>query len=356
LDKKGTNFIINVVKKQKTQGELPTDKRITIEKFIEKYHQIVINTCFGTKVNDALSRVLASMLSSKYGEGVGVKVDPYRIVLTAMTLEEKDVVEILNGLNPDSIKELLEKTVVNTNLFRFSFVHVGKRFGVFRDNTNFREINIKRVIDAYKGTAVYRETLNELFKKYFDLENAKKAIKSIHSGDIEVDTQAFTTISQFGLDQFKDAVQAETPERAIVETVKNRLLSRKVDLVCLNCGEIMRHRTIETLEYPLQCPMCSSWMVSYMGKTHEELSKLVKKKKRDEILTKDEHRFLQRAHQSAGLLHSYEKRALLAMNARGVGPRTAGRVLELNLSDEDFFKEILRAEREFIRTSRFWRK
>jgi ATP-dependent Lhr-like helicase len=118
----------------------------------------------------------------------------------------------------------------------------------------------------------------------------------------------------------------------------------------------MRHRTIETLEYPLTCPVCSSWMIAYMGKTHEDLSKIVRKKKRDELLTKDEHRFLQRAHQSAGLLHSYEKRALLAMNARGVGPRTAGRVLELNLSDDEFFKEVLRAEREFIRTSRFWKK
>jgi len=46
----------------------------------------------------------------------------------------------------------------------------------------------------------------------------------------------------------------------------------------------------------------------------------------------------------------------LAMNARGVGPRTAGRILNLNLSDDEFYKEVLNAEREFVRTSRFWKR
>ena len=355
LDSSGMNSVIDTIEKQAKQGEVPTDKTITIERYIENYHQVVINTCFGTKVNDALSRVLASLLSTKYGESVGVKVDPYRIVLTGLVLEEDEVESTLKSLNPDSLREILEKTVTQTNLFRFSFVHVGKRFGVFREDTNFREINVNRVIDAYKGTAVYEETLSELFKKYFDIEDAKKAVVRINR-DINVVVQGLTPISAMGLEQFKDAVHAETPERAIIETIKNRLIKRRVSLVCLHCGEIMRNRTIETLEYPLKCPKCGSWMMAPMNKYEDELSSLVKKKNRAKALTKEETKYMRSATQAAGLVHSYEKRALLAMNARGVGPRTAGRILELNLSDNDLFKEILHAEREFIRTSRFWKK
>jgi len=355
-DGSATNSIINTISKQMDSGEVPTDKTITIERYIEKYHQVVLNTCFGTKVNDALSRTLASLLSSKYGETVGVKVDPYRIVLTGLVLEEDDVEKTLRSIDPESVREILEKTVAQTNLFRFSFVHVGKRFGVFREDTNFREINVMRVIDAYKGTAVYQETLNELFKKYFDIENTKKALERIRSGDVELLIQSITVISQFGLEQFRDAVQAEIPERAIIATVKNRLLKRKVSLVCLHCSEIMRNRTIETLEYPIKCPVCESWMMAPMNKYEDELSKLVKKKKRGGALTKDETRYWKSATQAASLVHSYEKRALLAMNARGVGPRTADRILGLNLSDDDFYKEILHAEREFVRTSRFWKR
>jgi ATP-dependent Lhr-like helicase len=356
LEKSGLDFVTDTIAKQKKQGEVPTDKLITIEKHVENYQHIVINSCFGTKVNDTLARVLASLLSMKYGEGVGVKVDPYRIVLTGIILEEDEVEKTLKSLNPDALREILEKTVINTNLFRFSFAHVGKRFGVFKDDVNFREINMTRVIDAYKGTAVYMETLDEVFKKYFDIEDARKALGLILRGEIELDTQAFTTISFFGLEQFKDAVQAETPERAIIETVKSRLLKRKVSFVCLHCGEVMRNRTIDTLKYPLTCPACESWMMCPMNKYEDELSSLVKKKNRGRTLTKQEELYWKSANKAAGLVHSFEKKALLAMNARGVGPRTAGRLLNLNLTEDELFKEILNAEREFVRTSRFWRK
>lgn len=356
LDHAGLKLVIDVIKKQREQGEVPTDKKITIERFIENYHQVVINTCFGTKVNDTLSRILASMLSAKYGETVGVRVDPYRIVLTGLVLERKDVEEVLKSTDPRTILEILEKTVAQTNLFRFSFVHVGKRFGVFREDTNFREINVNRVIDAYKGTAVYTETVNELFKKYFDLENSREALNRIRGGDVEIIKQGFTTVSQFGLERFKDAIQSETPERAIIETVKNRLLKRMVSFVCLHCGEVMRNRSVENIEYPLSCPACGSWMMAPMNKYEDKLGSLVKKKKRGRPLTKQETRYMKSAHKAASLVHSYEKMAVLAMNARGVGPRTAERILELNLNEDEFFKEILRAEREFIRTSRFWKK
>lgn len=356
IDQKGISFLVRTITRQKKQGVVPDDKTITIERFIGDYHQIIINTCFGTKVNDTISRVLASLLSSRYGEGVGVKVDPYRIVLTAMHLEEDVVAEELMSLEEHTIEHILEKVISSTNLFRFSFLHVGKRFGVFRQDTNFREINLSRVIDSYSGSPVYFEALSELYKKFFDIKNAKKALSMIRSGEIEVSTQSFTTLSQFGLEQFKDAIAAETPERAIIETIKNRLSKRKVNLVCLNCGEVMRNRTIDTLEYPISCPVCESWMIASMGNTQEDLSKIVRKNKRREALSAEERKFLNRARKSAGLIHSFEKQALMALNAKGVGPRTSERILEMNLTDDEFFKEILSAEREFVRTSKFWKK
>lgn len=356
LSDMGMDLIIETISKQKKQGEVPTDRLVTIERFIENFHNIVINTCFGTKANDTIARVIASLLSAKYGEGVGVKVDPYRIVLTGMVLEEKDVVDAIESLNPDSLREILEKTITRTNLFRFAFAHVGKRFGVFKSDVKFREINMARVIDAYRGTPVYQESLDEVFKKYFDLENARRALKLIRSGDIELDIQSFTVMSQPGIEQFKDAIQAETPERAIIETVKNRLKTRKLGFVCLHCGEALRNRTVDTVAFPVKCPKCDSWMMAPMNKYEDELSTLVKKKKRGGVLDKQETLYMKSAHKAASLVHSYEQKALLAMNARGVGPRTAARILDLNLTEDDFYKEILNAEREFVRTSKFWRK
>ncbi|MBN2518468.1 MAG: DEAD/DEAH box helicase [Candidatus Altiarchaeota archaeon] len=354
LDKRGMTSLIRTIKEQRSKGVVPTDDTITLERFIENYNQVIINCCFGTKVNETLSRVLGALLSAKYGETVGVKVDPYRIILTASELKESDVIDVLREIDPDSLAGILEKTITQTNLFRFAFVHVGKRFGVFREDVNFREINLKRVIDSYAGTPVYAETLKEVFQKYFDLEDSKLALETIRGDKIRFVVQNLTTISRFGLEEFKDAIRAEVPEKAIIEAVKNRLLRKKVDLVCLNCGEVFRNRSLDTLKFPITSK-CGSWMVAYMGDTADVLSGIVRKRIRGERLDQQETKFLKRAEQSASLVYSYGKMAIIAMNARGVGPRTAERVLEMGLKDNDFFREVLRAEREFIRTSRFWK-
>ncbi len=351
LNPEAVEFVKRIIEKQKRAGEVPTDQVITIERIRDRYDQVVVNACFGTKVNATLGRVLASLLGSKYGEGIGINADAYRIILTGMVVKGEDVMETLLSINPEGLREILEKVVAKTNLFRFAFAHVGKRFGVFKNDVNFREINITRVIESYRGTAVYREALSEVFKKYFDLPNSTRAVRRIQEGKIKIIIQAPTPISQLGLEEFRDVVQAERPERAIMETVRNRLLTKKVNLVCLHCGFIMRNRSISTLKYPISCPKCESWMIAYGGRKVDEISRIV----RGGVKNRTEARLLSRAEQSAGLIHTYEKRALLALNARGVGPRTATRILELDLDEESFFKELLRAEREFVRTSRFWR-
>jgi len=48
------------------------------------------------------------------------------------------------------------------------------------------------------------------------------------------------------------------------------------------------------------------------------------------------------------------KKAVIALAARGVGPENASRILA-NLSDGDeFYRGILKAERSYIQTHRFW--
>jgi len=356
VDAKGLDFLIKTLKEQSEKGLVPTDKLVVVENYIEDYNHIVINSCFGTKVNETLSRLLGALLSSKYGETVGIKVDPYRIILTASGLTKDDVIKTIRGLNPFSVQSILEKIISQTSLFRFAFVHVGKRFGIFKKDANFREINLKRVMDAYEGSAVYDETLTEVFKKYFDLEDTKKVLADIKSKAVKIESQSLTPLSKFGLEEFRDAVRAEVPEKAIVDTVRNRLVQKKVSLVCLHCGHVERERTIERLEFPMKCASCDSWMLANMGSKAEELSKIVKKTNRGEPMEKGERKFLKRAHQSASLIYSYGKEALLAMNARGVGPMTTERILEKKPKGDDFFKEILKAEREFVRTSRFWKK
>jgi len=83
-------------------------------------------------------------------------------------------------------------------------------------------------------------------------------------------------------------------------------------------------------------------MVAYLGEFKPGKQMREKEGKEDEEL-------------SASLIEAYGKKAAIAMSAYGVGPRTAAFILRKLQRDEDsFFADILEAQKQFIRTKRYW--
>jgi len=78
-DKKTFDKIVQQIDNQKNQGfTVPDDRTITIE-VDDKI--VVINACFGTKVNETIGRLISAMLAQSIGESVGISSDAYRINL-----------------------------------------------------------------------------------------------------------------------------------------------------------------------------------------------------------------------------------------------------------------------------------
>ncbi len=83
--------------------------------------------------------------------------------------------------------------------------------------------------------------------------------------------------------------------------------------------------------------------------------KILKRKLSGKRLKREEEREFARANQAANLALTYGKPAIVALAARGVGPRTATRLLRFNYEiNDDLYRAILRAERIYARTHRFW--
>ena len=58
---------------------------------------------------------------------------------------------------------------------------------------------------------------------------------------------------------------------------------------------------------------------------------------------------------NASLINAHGRNAVIVLSARGVGPKTAGRILSKLQRDEyDLYREIMKAEVNFAKTSRFW--
>jgi len=87
-----------------------------------------------------------------------------------------------------------------------------------------------------------------------------------------------------------------------------------------------------------------------------EAEKLVKKYLKGRKLTKEEEKYLKEMNDSASLILTNRRDAILTLAGRGVGVKTASRILRKGLKEKDLLKEILEAEKQFARTKRFWKR
>jgi ATP-dependent Lhr-like helicase len=99
-----------------------------------------------------------------------------------------------------------------------------------------------------------------------------------------------------------------------------------------------------------QCPHCSARLIAAVKPFDEELYDIVRKKRKNENDKAIELRLIR----NANLILSHGKKAIIALTGRGIGPEIAARILSTLTDGDAFYREILKAERNFIRTHRFW--
>jgi ATP-dependent Lhr-like helicase len=102
-DKKTLEQLLQYVKNQKKLGfVVPDDKTITID-IDEK--NIIINACFGTKVNETLGRLLSALLAQSIGESIGISSDPYRINLELPgRIPVERIIDIFMKTKPETLE------------------------------------------------------------------------------------------------------------------------------------------------------------------------------------------------------------------------------------------------------------
>jgi len=356
-DDKSFEKFVHQIKNQKKQGfVVPDDKNITID--VED-KTIVINACFGTKVNETLGRLISAMLVQSLGESIGVNSDAYRINLELPVRIPGDrIKDILMKTKPETLYYLLNRISKNSTFVRGQLVHVARKFGAIRKDFDSRNVGVKKIFTLFENSLIFDEAVEKIIWERMDIENTEKILEEIHNNKIKLHIQRLSPISLAGLEAIRGLMIPKRADRTILLALKNRLEDTDITLVCTNCNNTWDTNVRRSGSKP-KCSKCGAIKIAVIRRYNRDLIKILKKKDR----TKEEKKELKRLHKNASLILSYGRLALLALVGRGIGPDTAARILrkynvsKLEKSEETqikFLRDILSAELTYARTRGFW--
>jgi ATP-dependent Lhr-like helicase len=335
---------------------VPDDTTMTID--VED-KIMVLNTCFGTKVNETLGRLISAMLAQAIGESIGINSDAYRINLEMPgRIPPERIKEILFSIKPDTLEYLMKTILQNSTYLRWQLVHVARKFGALRKDFDYKTVGMKRLFGLFEQSLILEEALDKLLWERMDIGHTVQILQKIQNGDIAIHIQGLSPIALTGFETIRGLMIPQRADRTILMALKKRLEDADVTMVCTNC-----HRSWNTVagRISLQptCSRCGAIKIAVVRRYNKKFLPLISKKHR----TAEENKEVRRLHKNASLVLSYGKFAVLALVGRGIGPDTAARILgrfnklELAKSEEleiKFLRDILQAELQYAKTRGFW--
>ncbi|MFA5406101.1 MAG: DEAD/DEAH box helicase [Candidatus Nanoarchaeia archaeon] len=324
------------------------------KRLLEVYNNnVIITTYFGSKVNQTLSEIMAYFLSLKKETTIGIKNDAYRIVFNFKDAADTIMIEsLLKEIKPSWLGPVAYEAVKNSNAFMYRFMHVAKRFGVISKDTEYNSYRLKKILEGYENTVITKEAYKEMLVEKLDLEESEKAITIINNGQLKMVEASKETIDELSTG-FRDFSNPKTTKE-IMDVVKERLLNTHYWYYCLNCGKFVGKLMVRDVKN-LTCA-CGSKLITFF-KQHENVKTALVKKMNNEPLTKEESKWYKNLEDRASMFINYDYMAPYTVSGRGVGVRTALRILKgFYKTEVEFLKRIIEAEKQFIKTKKYWMK
>ena len=327
---------------------VPTDKLVTIE---QGDGVVVMNCCFGTRVNETLSKLVGALLNARFGESVGVQTEVYSIVFeTPRNVKAADIVKILKETDPGSLGQLMRYIVRNSSYLRWQFVHVAKKFGAVRKGADYKMLNISKLIDVFERSPIFEESLAKTLWENMDVENTSAVLRRIQDGSIELVTGPLSPIGKHAIGTRKELMQPQRADKAVLMALRDRLMAEEVVMVCMNC-RTQRKTTVERLPEKIKCSKCGGVLMAAIQPYVKSQFVILKKGPASE----EQKRELKRIYKNANLVMAHGKKAVVALVGRGVGPDSAARILaRVQTEQDEFLRDILAAEVMYARTKKFW--
>ena len=339
---------------ERHDAAFPSDDRIVVEGY---GREIVVNAAFGHTINETLGRLLSALIGQRTGSSVAMEADPYRIELevpggTTMG----DVVELLETTDPDHVATLVELSLKNSDALKFTLAQVAAKFGSLKrwkgKGSSQNRFGKDRLLKALEDTPIYDEAVRVVLHEQLDADGAADVLARLQSGELDLETVGERTpIGRGGRSSGRELLSPENADASVIETVKERIQSDRVLLACLHCQGWDRRQQVSRVDEQPECPNCGSTRVAALNPWADEVLEAVRSEDKDD----EQQKQTERAYKAASLVQSHGKKAVIALAARGVGPRNAAYIINNHREDEtDFYRDILERERQYAKTKSFW--
>jgi len=335
---------------------IPDSRNIVIENVATNY-TIVIHSTFGTKINNTLSSLFSTILASYVGHLVETKSDPYRILLgSSVRLSRANIEKIFH--DEFDVEAILIASLTNTYNLNWRVWMVSKKFGLVEKNAVYDKRLSRYIYDRYSKTPISKESLRELVHDKFDVKATEDILRKIRNKEISIhwlDLTHFSPLAQSVIEHHSKASSSPLSiEKGVLELIKERLDKTKHRLICIRCGKW--ERLVETREVmgSISCRLCGSKLITTTFSSDYELSRIILNKLKGSEINSDQNHKFERAWKTASLINNFGKKALTVLSGYGIGVETAARILRNYVDDENLYRSIYDAERQYVITRGFW--
>ncbi len=316
---------------------------------IESYGaEIIIQILLGTRANFALAEILSSLVASMTGESVEVDFSPYHIYMrSSRKIKAADMKNIILGVKPEMIESYIRGVARRSRFFSSVFLYEAKKFSIVSNEADISRFRFEKIVEAYHDTPVYSDSIRKLMSDYMDIPTLYDYLGQIQDNIEFVLRDGLSEASKVFLTHYSERVSPLKPTKTILESVMKRIQNEEVTLYCTRCMNVRTQKIRDIAS--IKCPNCGSYLVASLSPFERDLLGAAKGDSKDAVKTR--RRLVKNAH----LVRERGMKAIMVMAARGIGPETGTRLLEVSYaSDEDFVRAILNAEMDFARNRRFW--
>ena len=204
VDRRVAKYIVEYVNEQNRYlGVVPDDQVVLVELWYDEVSEadnVIFHTLYGRKVNDALSRAIALLLSDALGVSVRVTVTDNGFMLTIPArkpeVSEEVVQEILEALKAEGLRKVLRRALKRSEVLKRRFRHCAERALALLRNYRGEETSISRrqanaevmmkVAESISKFPILEEAYREVMEDVMDVENAEEVLRLVEKGAISV--------------------------------------------------------------------------------------------------------------------------------------------------------------------------